>query len=257
MSDSSITTVTRALVEARRNNAPADAAPLASLLQTPEAAYAVQARVAQELKWFDAGVPRFWKSGGPRRDGALTHAPLPPAMVWTSPADARGSHFNMRIIEAEIALRLARDVTPAEAAKLTHDDAPGLVDAMTVSIELVDSRWRDPQQATPLLKLADQQSHGALVIGEWIPFAPRAWDRQPCRVQIGEASAREFTGTHTLGDPAWLLPIWLRHATATEGRAVPGGTVVTTGSWCGMLPGAAGDRVHVAFEGVGEVEVRC
>ena len=257
MSDS-ITTVARALAEARRNNVPADAAPLGSQLQTPEAAYAVQARVAQELKWFDAGVPRFWKSGGPKRDGALTHAPLPPAMVWTTtPADARKSHFNMRVVEAEIALRLARDVTPDEAARLTHHDAPGLVDAMTVSIELVDSRWRDPQQASPLLKLADQQSHGALVLGEWIPFAPRAWDRQTCRVKIGDAPAREFVGTHTLADPAWLLPIWLRHVTSLEKRAVPKGTVVTTGSWCGMLPANAGDRVHVAFDGVGEVEVRC
>ena len=256
MSDS-ITTVAHALVEARRSNAPADASAFASLLQTPESAYAVQARVAQELGWFGAGVPRFWKSGGPGRDVALTHAPLPPAMVWAGPADARGSHLNMRMIEAEIALRLARPVTPAEAAALTPADAPGLVDAMTVSIELVDSRWRDPQQAAPLLKLADQQSHGALVLGGWIPFAPRAWDRQTCRVRVGDGAVREFTGTHTLGDPAWLLPFWLRHATSLEGRPVPEGTVVTTGTWCGLLPAAAGDRVHVAFDGVGEVEVRC
>jgi 2-keto-4-pentenoate hydratase len=251
-----ITIVAHALVEARRNNTPADAAPLASLLADAQAAYAVQARVAQELGWFDAGVPRFWKSGGPARDGALTHAPLPPAMVWNSPASARDRHFNMRMIEAEIALRLARDVTPAEAAGLSHEEAPSLVDAMTVSIELCDSRWRDPQQAAPLLKLADQQTHGALALGEWVPFAPRAWDRQRCRVRIGDAPAREFTGTHSLADPAWLLPVWLRHVTR-EGRAVPKGTVVTTGTWCGMLPAAAGDRVHVAFEGVGETELRC
>lgn len=256
MSDS-IATVTRALVEARRNNTPADAAPLASLLPNPEAAYDVQARVAQELGWFDAGVPRFWKSGGPKRDGALTHAPLPPAMVWSSPANARDSHFNMRMIEAEIALRLARDITPAEAARLSHEDAPSLVDAMTVSIELCDSRWRDPHQAPPLLKLADQQTHGALALGHWVPFAPRAWDRQRCRVQIGNAPAREFVGTHSLADPAWLLPQWLQHVTSREGRAVPKGTVVTTGTWCGMLPAAVGDRVHAAFEGVGEVELRC
>ena len=256
MSDS-ISTVARALVEARRRNTPADAAPLAALLSTPEAAYAVQARVARELEWFDAGVPRFWKSGGPRREGPITHAPLPPACVWASPADARAVHFNMRVVEAEIALRLARDVTPDEAAGLSHEDAARLVDAMTVSIELVDSRWRDPQQATALLKLADQQSHGALVLGEWIPFAPRAWDRQTCRVEIGDAAPREFVGTHTLADPAWLLPLWLRHVTSLEGRAVPKGTVVTTGSWCGMLPAAAGDRVRAVFEGVGAVEARC
>jgi 2-keto-4-pentenoate hydratase len=32
--------------------------------------------------------------------------------------------------------------------------------------------------------------------------------------------------------------------------------VVTTGSWCGMLPTAAGERVRVRFEGVGEASLQ-
>ena len=58
------------------------------------------------------------------------------------------------------------------------------------------------------------------------------------------------TGTHALGDPAWLLPIWLRHATR-HGDVVPAGTVVTTGTWAGVVPATQGDAVEVAFEGIG------
>lgn len=126
---------------------------------------------------------------------------------------------------------------------------------MTVSIEIVDSRWQQGVNAPSLLKLADLQSHGALVLGEWVPFAPRDWTEQACTVTIGNAAPMEFRGSHSMGDPAWVLLAWLRHATR-EGRTVPAGTVVTTGTWCGMLPAAAGDRVSAHFEGVGEAVVQ-
>jgi len=251
-----VAAVARALVDAYRRQRAVDAAPLERLLPGPEEAYAAQDRVARELSWFDAPVPRHWKSGGPSRAAVLTHAPLPPQHVWSSPADARGTHFNGRLIEAEVALRLGRDVGAAEAAGLTHEAAPALVDAMTVSIEIVDSRWQQgPRSAPALLKLADLQSHGALVLGEWQPFAPRDWAGQACVVRIGDAPVRTFQGTHSLGDPAWLLPIWLRHVTR-GGGTVPRGTVVTTGTWCGMLEAQAGDRVGVEFEGIGSAQVQ-
>lgn len=247
--------VAAVLLQARRDNQVADAAPLETLLQAPEEAYAVQEQVGRSADWFASGVPRHWKSGGPSRTGALTHAPLPPANVWASPADARVSHFNHRLIEAEVALRLARDVSPDDAAKLAHESTATLVDGMTVSIEVVDSRWRQFPQAPALLKLADQQSHGALVLGAWRPFAARDWSQQSCVVQIGARAAQSFRGSLSLVDPTWLLPIWLQHVTR-QGATVPRGTIVTTGTWCGMLEAQRGDKVKVVFEGIGEAEVQ-
>jgi 2-keto-4-pentenoate hydratase len=251
---SPVQTVAEALLQAWKQQRPVDAAPLEPLLKSPDDAYAVQDRVAQGSMWF-GGVPRHWKSGGPARTALLTHAPLPPVRVWPSPADARQVHFNLRLIEAEVALRLARDVTPADAAALSHETAPALVDAMTVSIEIVDSRWQQARDAGNLLKLADLQSHGALVLGEWKPFAARDWAQQACVVRIGSAAPQAFRGTHSLEDPAWLLPVWLRHATR-GGATIPRGTVVTTGTWCGLLEARKGDKVRAVFEGIGEAEVQ-
>lgn len=250
-----VQTVAAALLQARRQQAPIDAVPLERMLAAPEEAYAVQEQLGREAGWFGEGVPRYWKSGGASRPAVLTHAPLPPQNVWPSPADGRGTHFNLRLIEAEVALRLGRDVSPAEAEALTHEAAPALVEGMTVSIEVVDSRWRKMREAGALLKLADMQSHGALVLGEWKPFSARDWNRQSCMVQVGNAAPQSFHGTHSLGDPAWLLPIWLRHVTR-HGATVPRGTVVTTGTWCGMLEAHPGDKVRAVFEGIGEAEVQ-
>lgn len=246
----SIEETVRALVQARRSGATLRAV-------TPpdtEAAYAVQERVAHELGWFGAVPARHWKSGGPSRDQALTHAPLPPEGVWASGHDARAWPFHWRGIEAEIALRLGRDVDAALAQRLDLAAATGLVDAMCVSIEIVDSRWTEAREASALARLADLQSHGALVLGDWVPFAPRDWAAQACRVTIGAAEHR-FQGTHSLADPAFVLPAWLRHATR-GGRRVPAGSVVSTGTWCGLLFAAPGERVVVAFDGIGRAEVR-
>ncbi|HMA08574.1 MAG TPA: fumarylacetoacetate hydrolase family protein, partial [Ramlibacter sp.] len=110
-------------------------------------------------------------------------------------------------------------------------------------------------EVPPLLKLADLQAHGALVLGEWVPFAARDWAAQVCTVQIGGKPLVERRGTHPLGDPAAPLAGWLRHVTR-NGATVPAGTVVTTGSWCGMLPTTPGDRVRVRFDGIGEASVQ-
>jgi 2-keto-4-pentenoate hydratase len=228
--------VAQALLAARRNRKPCDAALYAHDLGGPRDAYAVQQLVAQGL---GEGAARFWKSGGPSRTATLTHAALPLAGILHSPADARAMHFNHRWIEAEVALRLGRDRTP-------H--------SMCVAIEIVDSRWTENVEAPPLAKLADLQSHGALVLGEWVPFEAMDWSRQRCEVQIG-TQQHAFTGTHSLGDPAWLLPTWLAHA-ESHGLAQVEGTVVTTGTWCGMLRANAGDAVCVRFPGIGEARVQ-
>jgi 2-keto-4-pentenoate hydratase len=252
---SQMTALTDALVAARRSNAPLDAAPWTDALQDATQAYEVQDAVAAALGWFgDRAVPAHWKSGGASRSATLTHAPLPPHGVRTSPADFSDLVFHAPGIEAEIALRLGQDVTPAMAAKLDHQDAASLIDAMAVSVEIVDSRWQDLAATPPLLRLADSQVHGALVLGEWQPYAAVDWASQRCETRVGNSETVVREGTHPLADPAWLLPIWLRHITR-HGQSAPAGTVVTTGSWVGIVPCRRGDQVTAEFAGIGSVRL--
>lgn len=235
-----------ALIDARRGGKPAPGIAPAD----HAAAYRVQHEVAATLGWFADGPARAWKSGGASVDGPRTHAPLPPAGVHASPADLRAARFAIRRIEAELALRLGCDVD-ADAARAFDASRPAeFVDAFCVAIEVVDSRWTEGLDAPPLAKLADLQSHGALVLGARVPFAPRDWAAQRCRTTIGARPVDVRTGSHPMGDPTRVLGAWLRHATA-DGATLRAGTVVTTGSWCGMLEAAVGDAVEVAFDGIG------
>ncbi len=237
------------LIAARRSGVPAPAT-------TPgdaAAAYAAQAGVARELGWFGPGCARHWKSGGPSRETA-THAPLPPTGVVSSPADLRRFPLRLRGIEAEIALRLGEAVDAQRAATLNETTARALVDAMCVSIEVIDSRWNEGFDAPPLAKLADLQLHGALVLGEWQPFAERDWSVQLCVLHVGTQPPRSFRGAHSMGDPCAVLPAWLRHATR-GGGVLAAGSVVTTGTWCGIARARAGDEVVVEFEGIGHARL--
>ncbi|MFM9923028.1 fumarylacetoacetate hydrolase family protein [Variovorax sp. H27-G14] len=254
------TALTDALVAARRGNRTLDASPWTDALASDTQAYEVQDAVAAALGWFDdQPVPRTWKSGGGSRNATLTHAPLPPLGVRPNSADFSDLVLHTPGIEAEIALRLGQDVTPEQAAQVTHDNATSLIDALTVSVEIVDARWQDLAATHALLRLSDSQVHGALVLGEWVPctaadLAAIDWAAQRCETKVGNAETVVREGAHPLGDPAWLLPLWLRHITR-HGRTAPKSTVVTTGSWVGVLPCRRGDQVTAAFPGIGVVRL--
>lgn len=246
--------VVRALLRARRGGPPADDQALRECVTGPEEAYAVQDRLVAALGETATG-PRYWKSGAASTSEALKHAPLPSRGVRPDGAGLGDLDLRRCWIEAEVALRIGREVHASEAQRLSVADARDLVDGMCVSIEVLASRWAAGRQAAPLLKLADLLMHAALVLGEFVAFEPRAWDRQECRVRIAGGDWQSFRGSLGLGDPAFVLPAWMRHATR-HGASVARGAVVSTGSWCGLLEAAAGDRVSIEFPGIGSASAR-
>jgi len=250
---SSVDAAVRALLRARETGRPAIAADVP--LADAEAAYAVQRGVAAALGGFGDRGPAHWKSGGASRESLQTHALLPSRGVHTSPAERTTLPLVVRGIEAEIAMRIGRDVDAGIADDLDLDAARAQVDAMCVSIELVESRWAEGLEAPPWAKLADMQSHGGLVLGDWVQFTTCDWSQQVCRVTLGDRPTVEGRGSHAMADPAFVLPAWLRHATRT-GAWVRRGTVVTTGTWCGVLYASAGDLVIAEFPGIGRASIQ-
>jgi len=218
-------------------------------------AYAVQDGLVARLGWHGDGAPQYWKSGGGSRSVRLTHAPLAPSGVRQHPANFADLALHQPGIEAEIALRVGASLTAAEVALLTAESAASVIDAFAVSVELVASRWQQAGEAPALLRLADCQSHGALALGEWLPYQARDWSQQACELTINDGTPLRGLGCHPLGDPVWGLLPWLQHATR-EGRVLPAGSVVTTGAWLVLQGLQAGDRARVAFDGLGAVDIQ-
>lgn len=259
MTNPHIDAIAQTLLTARRDQTPADATPFGGQLHTAAEAFAVQEIVLASLAPQQASMSRHWKSGGPSRTGEILTTALLDAGIWKSPAQAGAHPFNLRLIEIEIAFKTKHAVTPAQALNMTQEQGHALIEAFTITIEVVDSRWQQGNDTAALLKLADMQSHGVLVVGQWQVYgeqeARRDWSKQRCTVKIGAQAPLEFVGTHSMQDPRWVIPYWVQHATA-GGQTLPAGAVVTTGSWSGVPAAQAGDLVVAQFDGIGSASVQ-
>lgn len=222
-----------ALAQAHRSASCLDADAWAATVQTEADAYAVHDGVVAALGW----PATRWKSGGAGPQGPFSHSPVSP--VVTAP---------LLGVEAEVALRLGRDISPAEARGPLPADA---VDAMCIAVECVASRWRQGMDAPALLRMADFQSNAGLLLGAWQPWRPLDWAQAGWRLALDGQPEITRRGGHSLANPAGVLAAWLQHATR-HGDTVKAGTVVTTGAWGGLhaCPGAAQGRL--AIEGLGE-----
>lgn len=216
---------------------------------TLEEAYAVQERVASIL--FPGIRAAAWKVGAARRDAEPTATPLFHP-VLKSPARWTARPIVELTIEAELGFTLARDVASSELATLRFDDIFGTVHA---TIEVCDARIANYRDAPALWKLADAQVNSGLVVGSG-RRASEVTDycAVRCEVAVDGHTVFDAVGTHALGDPRVLLDWWLRHATARS--ALRAGDIVTTGTWCGMVPAPAGATIATRMSGVGEAAIR-
>lgn len=255
MQNDTLNAISAAIVAARRTGTPADETLWPGAQLTPDEIYMLQEKIAAELGWVDAPeAPTFWKGGGPSVTSIATFAKLPAPWVQPSPGRLEVKDFNRLAIEIEVAFRLARDISAVDlAARAVHDPA-ALFDAMAVTIELVDFRWKGEQSAPSVLRQVDLQSNGALVVGDWTPLKTVDWANQVALLSVDGKQIGRYEGAHVCGDPLWMASQWLQHGVARHDQ-LTAGSVLTTGSWCGMvwLDGPA--EVKATFEGIGEASL--
>lgn len=218
---SMIETLIQSLAACHRDGGRLRAADWGDAVRCEADAYAVQEGVAHALGW---PLDR-WKSGGAGPQGPFSHSPVNPL-----------AGVGLLGVEAEVALRV---------------DANGAPEAMCIAVERVASRWEEGLAAPDLLRMADHQSNAGLLLGAWQPFRALDWAQLEWRLALPGQADIVRRGGHSLGDPAGVLPAWLRHVTR-HGATLTAGTVVTTGAWGGLHPCAGDARGTLAIEGLGE-----
>ncbi len=212
-------------------------------------AYAVQEALAGLL-----GPVAGWKVGASSDTGEPNAAPLPASVVRPAGTRLGLASRSLRLIELEVAVRLRKDLQPGERL-LSRDEVMDAVEAVLPVIEVVDSRLAEARDAPAATRLADLQSHGALVYGAPSGVDPRAVDmtRLRTRLWFDGALATDVTGAHAAPD-IWRLIAWLaRHAQA-RGRPLRAGDVVTTGSCTPPVIAAQGARVAGEISDLGRLE---
>lgn len=247
---SSLAAIAAAIAAARRDGraftAEADAGPA-----NAEDAYRLQDAVGDAL--FPGQRSAAWKVGAPRRDVEPTASPIAPPLVLASPATWTRGPVTGFAVEAEIAFRVAQGVDGRALAG--EPNLAECFDQVLVTLEICDARMRNHREVSALWKLADSQVNAGLVAGSGCAL-DRVTDfaRLRCDVRVDGAPLVPAPAGHPLGDPRVLLPWWLRHAARRGG--VRAGDIVTTGSWCGLVPVVNGTTVEARFDGIGAAGVR-
>ncbi|MCP3056692.1 hypothetical protein [Aurantimonas marianensis] len=208
-------------------------------------AYAIQRRVAQAV-----GPVGGFKTG--RRPGENPiMAPIFQKDVWRSPAIVSGADFDRIGIELEVGFLVNTPLPDPESADF-ECRARACVSAVA-ALEIVDTRLTDIETAPPLLRLADNQLNGAVVIA-----APRAdWQA----LDLGTVSARLNLGSQTVldgsadvpGGDAFATFCALARMIGAHCGGLKSGQIVITGSLNGMPFIERGTPVRGWIDGLGEV----
>lgn len=233
--------------------------PLSVRPKSPQEAYPVQdALIAQYLDHYGGSVIGYkiactnataqqqLNVDGPFRGRLLSH------FCYDSPAHLDAGDFFMRVIEAEFAFRMARDLS---AAPHSRDEIIDAVEGVVPAIEIVDSRFSDWTTIGAPSLIADNACNAAWVKGQiltdWRRFDLAA---QATRVFVNGHLEREGSGANVLGHPLHAMK-WLVKSLAETGLNLNAGQYVTTGVTTVVYMGQRGDHIVADFGPVGSVEL--
>lgn len=161
-----------------------------------------------------------------------------------SPAVFPAAMVPMLGVEPEVAFRLDIDIGPAQR-RLSLADFDR-VTSILPTIEIVDTRFTRYEDAPLLHRAADFMSNGGLVVGEtWTRTRPEDLADLEVKVEIGGAMVAHTTGGHANGDPR--LPALAFLQSAGRPDVIARGTIITAGSYAGLLRATPGDTVVVRF----------
>ncbi len=233
---------------AARGTRPGAPFPEALRPRSAEDAYAIQRLTLPAL-----GRIGGWKVGAPGPDAPISCAPMPEAGLHRSPAVLDGTAFSSREIESEIAFVIGHDLPPRGAPYHAAELRAALA-SCHAGLEVLQSRFAEPDQVDGLSNLADLIRHGAYVLGDPIP----GWEAIDFpRLRVRQVIAGEAMGC--TGNPAgdmMRLMLWLANAGAVWAGGLRAGQVVTCGSWTGKRAAPEGAAVSAHFAGAPEVSLR-
>lgn len=176
------------------------------------------------------------------------------AFFFEAPAKVDASQFFMRVVEAEFAFVMARDLPPS-AAPRSRQEIAAAVKGVIPGIEIVDSRFDDWTTIGAPSLIAYNACNAAWVEGrllaDWESLDLAA---QPVHVTVNGKLLREGYGRNVLGHPLNALE-WLVNNLSARGLGLKAGQYVTTGVTTEVYMAERGDRIMADFGPVGAVDL--
>ena len=236
------------IVKARRERTPLPLDP-ALAPATLREALDVQAQVAQALGADVAG----WKVGF-TPEGAAWAAPIFAAdMLTETYALAPGK---MVKVEGELGVRFGRDLPVRPGQPYTREEIVDAIAEVFAGLELVASRFADPDNTAFLSRVGDSFSNLGYVIGTGVTdFRALDLSDLDCRITFDGEARHHARGGHANRDPLIPLIAWASEQISYLG-GMKAGQFLTTGTLNRPIPTSEPARLRVELSGVGEASLR-
>ncbi len=173
--------------------------------------------------------------------------------VHESGVKLKASDFVRVGVECEIAVKLARELSPGEAP-FTAEWVMEAIEAYYPAIEIVDDRYERWERLGAPTLVADDFFAAGCVLGKPVKrlVAPDL-SKVTGRAIINNKETCRGIGADVLGHPHNALA-WLANHLAGERKGLHAGQIVLTGSLVKTVWLNAGDNVAMALDGLGRVE---
>ena len=203
-------------------------------------------RVQREILRLDGRGLGGIKVGSKSTTGPIHGALLPNSGLKPSAENVQLRDFPVVALELEIAFRFGKPFPP-RPTPYSEQEVLDSVAMMAATIEIVSSRLAGWPDSDALCQLADLQNHGALIVGEFVPYDPRfPFEQPPLTFTFAGQDIGGSTPVNPAGDPRRLLS-WAVNHCLDQGLAVGPELVITTGSYTGAYflskPGLAAGEI--------------
>jgi 2-keto-4-pentenoate hydratase len=189
-------------------------------------------RVQREILRLDGSGLGGIKVGSKSTTGPIHGALLPNSGLKPSAENVQHRGFPVIALELEIAFRFGKTFTP-RPTPYSEKEVLDSVATMAATIEIVSSRLAGWPDNDALCQLADLQNHGALIVGEFVPYDPRfPFEHPPLTFTFAGQEIGGPAPANPAGDPRRLLS-WAVNHCLDQGLAVGPELVITTGSYTG------------------------
>jgi 2-keto-4-pentenoate hydratase len=256
-----VTSASELLAQARIKHKRLPELPAAIRPKAPAEAYEVQDHlVDQLLAHYGGGVIGYKVACTNVTAQRQLHVDAPfcgrllSAFFFESPARVEAAKFFMRVVEAEFAFEMARDLPPS-ATPRSRQEIAAAVKGVIPAIEIVDSRFDDWTTIGAPSLIADNACNAAWVKGQLVTdWQTIDLAAQAVRVTVNGKLLREGTGSNVLGHPLNALE-WLVNNLSARGLGLKAGQYITTGVTTEVYMAERGDRITADFGPVGAVDL--
>ncbi len=209
----------------------------------------------QEVFRLNDFQPGGWKIGAKSPTDQVQGSPLPRSCLFGPGQTFDRANYAPVGLELEVAFRFKQGFATRSQA-YTEEEVLASVGEMAATIEIVSSRFASFPKVAPLTQLADLLNHGALIVGEFVPYRSDFNFIQPSlTLTLNGENIVPATVANPAGDPRRLLT-WLVNHHTQQGKSFPQDFVITTGSYTGMYFAGSAGEVRGQIDGLPEVSLK-